>query len=265
MAVNDRQQSYLDAMGIQVWYARETADDAVTEPANDSLPHDEAVVSLQKNSSQAAQRITSSEGLAASSVRHDDWSQLEKRVAACLACDLSNGRSQTVFAVGDKQADWMVIGEAPGAEEDCLGEPFVGQSGQLLNKMLLAIGLKREQVFMANMLKCRLPSNRTVRPEEVEQCGAYLQRQIELLQPKIILVVGSAAAQWLLKSKDTLAAMRGKCFSYSLSDDCKIPVAVTYHPAYLLRNPAEKRKAWQDLQFSKKLYAQSIHDEAAEK
>jgi len=260
MAVTDRQQSYLDAMGIQVWRARET-----TESASDSLPHDDTVVLPQKHTPQVLQRITSSEELAASRVCHDDWSQLEKRVAACLACDLSNGRSQTVFAVGNKQADWMVIGEAPGVEEDRLGEPFVGQPGHLLNKMLLAIGLKREQVFMANMLKCRLPSNRAVRSEEVEQCTTYLQRQIELLQPKIILVVGSAAAQWLLKSKDTLATMRGKRFSYSLSDDGDIPVVVTYHPAYLLRNPAEKRKAWQDLQFAEKLYAQSIHDEAPEK
>ena len=143
----------------------------------------------------------------------------------------------------------MIVGEAPGADEDRQGEPFVGRAGQLLNNMLLAIGLRREQVYIANILKCRPPNNRDPRPEEVMQCEHYLRRQVELLQPKIILAVGRIAAQNLLKTDTPIGRLRGK-LHYFGDDDRKTPLVITYHPAYLLRSPKEKRKAWQDLQFA---------------
>lgn len=175
---------------------------------------------------------------------HLDWDGLRATVSRCEACGLHQGRQQTVFGVGNRQADLLVLGEAPGAEEDRQGEPFVGRAGQLLNAMLGAIGLSREQVFIANILKCRPPQNRDPRPEEVVSCSAYLQRQIELLQPKLILCVGRVAAQNLLKSEEPVGKLRGREWRHQ-----DIPVRVSYHPAYLLRSPAEKAKAWQDLQW----------------
>lgn len=172
-----------------------------------------------------------------------DWNGLAQRVAQCERCELHKTRTNTVFGVGNHEADLLVIGEAPGADEDRQGEPFVGRAGQLLNAMLLAIGLKREQVFIANILKCRPPGNRDPRAEETLQCEPYLRRQIELLKPKAILCVGRVAAQNLLKSDDAVGRMRGKEFFLD-----QIPVIVTYHPAYLLRSPDQKAKAWVDLQ-----------------
>jgi len=184
-------------------------------------------------------------------VQRDDWQSLQARVTRCTACDLHSTRTQTVFGVGNQQADWLIVGEAPGADEDRQGEPFVGRAGQLLNNMLLAIGLRREQVYIANILKCRPPNNRDPRPEEVMQCEHYLRRQVELLQPKIILAVGRIAAQNLLKTDTAIGRLRGKLHYYGGdSEGLKIPVVITYHPAYLLRSPKEKRKAWQDLQFA---------------
>lgn len=173
-----------------------------------------------------------------------DWSELQQRVAACTLCELHQSRTQTVFGVGNEQADIMLIGEAPGADEDRQGEPFVGKAGQLLNAMLKAIGLNREQVYIANVLKCRPPNNRDPRPEEAALCSAYLTRQIELLQPKLILALGRIAAQRLLESNSPLGRMRTQIHHL---ESTGTPVMVTYHPAYLLRSPAEKRKAWEDL------------------
>jgi DNA polymerase len=180
-----------------------------------------------------------------------DWDALEYRVARCEACELSKSRSHTVFGVGDRAADLMVIGEAPGAEEDRQGKPFVGRAGQLLDAMLLAIGLQREQVYIANILKCRPPGNRDPRPEEALKCEPYLQRQVALVQPKVILAVGRVAAQNLLKSQEAVGRMRGKEYRYN-----DIPLVVTYHPAYLLRSPDQKGKAWQDLQRTVRLLRQ---------
>lgn len=180
-----------------------------------------------------------------------DWETLEARVAACTNCELHKGRTQTVFGVGNRNARWMVIGEAPGADEDKQGEPFVGRAGQLLNAMLLAIGLKREEVYIANTVKCRPPNNRNPLPEEARQCEPFLKRQIALIQPDIILAVGKIAAQNILHSNETVGAMRGKPLVLPESD---IPVVVTYHPAYLLRSPGEKRKAWQDLKLARKVF-----------
>jgi len=260
MAVNDRQQSYLDAMGIQVWRSRQNENDDVSEEVAV-----EPVLVVEKTTKPCTESAAPQEARNATvvdQVSYLDWPQLEQRVAACSDCELSKSRSQTVFGVGDKQADWMVIGAAPQAEDERQGEPFVGQAGQLLNKMLLAIGLKREQVFLTNLLKCRTPDDRDAALEELQQCQAYLHRQIQLLQPKIILVMGAVAAQQLLKSNELLDVMRGKQFVYN---DSEIPIVATYHPGYLLNNPTVKRKAWQDLQFAQQLYAQSVRDEAPEK
>jgi len=173
-----------------------------------------------------------------------DWQALQERVSKCQACALHKGRTNTVFGVGDPNADLLIVGEAPGFHEDRLGEPFVGRAGQLLNAMLHAIDLEREQVFIANVLKCRPPNNRDPAAEEVAQCTTYLQRQMVLLQPKLILAVGRIAAHYLLESEEPLARLRGRRFSYGPQ---QIPLFVTYHPAYLLRSPRDKRKAYQDL------------------
>ncbi len=183
----------------------------------------------------------------------DEWGRLEQEVANCTKCPLHITRTQTVFGVGNKNADWMLIGEAPGEQEDLQGEPFVGRAGQLLNEMLRALHLSREEVYIANILKCRPPANRDPKPEEVAACEPYLKRQIALVQPKIILAVGRIAAQNLLKTTKPLSRLRGKVHSY---DD--IPVIVVYHPAYLLRNPIAKRQAWEDLKLAFKVYSDSM-------
>jgi DNA polymerase len=175
---------------------------------------------------------------------------LEQRVAACTRCALHTTRTQTVFGVGNRQAEWLVVGEAPGAEEDRRGEPFVGRAGQLLNAMLRAIGLAREQVFIANVLKCRPPNNRDPLAGEVSECWPFLEQQIALLKPKIMLVVGRIAAQNLLKTDVPLGRLRQKVHEFGES---RVPLVVTYHPAYLLRTPADKRKTWEDLKFAREV------------
>jgi uracil-DNA glycosylase family 4 len=172
-----------------------------------------------------------------------DWSALKQRVSACSACKLRAGCTQTVFGVGDEHADWLFVGEGPGAEEDALGEPFVGQAGKLLDNMLIAIKLKRgKNVYIANVVKCRPPGNRNPDAEEIAACLPYLQRQIELIKPKLIVALGKVASNALLGRDATLASLRGKLHDYHGT-----PLIVTYHPAYLLRSPTEKAKAWQDL------------------
>jgi uracil-DNA glycosylase len=177
-----------------------------------------------------------------------DWAQLRERIAGCTRCALSATRTQTVFGVGNPEADWLVVGEAPGAEEDRQGEPFVGRAGQLLNSMLRAIGLAREQVFIANVLKCRPPGNRDPSPQEVAECLPYLERQIALIKPKIMLAVGRIASQALLHTDVPLGRLRQQVHAFGAS---RVPLVVTYHPAYLLRTPADKRKAWEDLKFAR--------------
>jgi uracil-DNA glycosylase family 4 len=171
------------------------------------------------------------------------WPELKQRVHDCTACKLRAGCSQTVFGVGDENADWLFVGEGPGADEDVKGEPFVGQAGKLLDNMLLAIKLKRgNNVYIANVVKCRPPGNRAPAADEVASCLPYLQRQIELIKPKLIVALGKVASNALLGRDATLASLRGKLHDYR-----GIPLIVTYHPAYLLRSPTEKAKAWQDL------------------
>jgi DNA polymerase len=181
-----------------------------------------------------------------SAVAGMDWAALEQAVRGCAQCGLHATRTQTVFGVGSRSAQWMFVGEAPGADEDAQGEPFVGRAGQLLNAMLFAIGLKRQEVYIANVLKCRPPGNRDPQPNEVEQCEPYLIRQIELIQPRLIVALGRHAAHSLLKTDLPLAKLRGQRLSYHGT-----PLIVTYHPAYLLRSPTDKRKAWEDLCLAK--------------
>jgi DNA polymerase len=179
-----------------------------------------------------------------------DWDALRSAVAACTRCPLSETRTQTVFGTGDVGARWMFIGEAPGADEDRQGEPFVGRAGQLLTSMIRALGLRREDVYIANVLKCRPPGNRDPRPDEAASCRGYLERQIELVAPAIVVAVGRIAAQNLLGTDTSLARLRGKVHALGARG---WPLVVTYHPAYLLRSPGEKRKAWQDLLFARRI------------
>jgi DNA polymerase len=177
------------------------------------------------------------------------WIPLKAAVSGCTKCGLHKTRTQTVFGVGDENADWMLIGEAPGAEEDRLGDPFVGQAGKLLDNMLAAIGLsRRSNVYIANVLKCRPPGNRNPAPEEVEKCTPHLLQQIELIKPKLILAMGRFAAQTLLRSDASIASLRGRLHRYA-----GVPLIVTYHPAYLLRTLEDKAKAWEDLLFASKV------------
>ena len=176
------------------------------------------------------------------------WVELKQLVTGCTQCGLHKTRTQTVFGVGDPAADWMLIGEAPGAEEDRLGDPFVGQAGKLLDSMLAALDLNRtRKVYIANVLKCRPPGNRNPEPDEVAKCSPHLLKQIELVQPKLILAMGRFAAQTLLGTDASIASLRGKVYRYA-----GVPLVVTYHPAYLLRNLPDKAKAWEDLVFARK-------------
>jgi uracil-DNA glycosylase family 4 len=231
MSLSQRQHEYLQLLGIDVWVAR----DALTVVDEVAIPS-----GADTAAGPAGQGDT-------------EWSLLRGQVSACMKCQLHKGRTQTVFGTGHQTADWMVIGEAPGAEEDRQGEPFVGRAGKLLTSMLFAIGLQRQQVYIANILKCRPPNNRDPAPEEVSACEDYLRRQIALVRPKIILVVGRIAAQNLLKIDTPIGKMRGQAYRYAELD---IPVIVTYHPAYLLRSPREKYKAWEDLQTARQLYSE---------
>ncbi len=177
-----------------------------------------------------------------------DWEALERAVAGCTRCGLCASRRQTVFGTGDRAARLMVVGEAPGAEEDRQGLPFVGRAGQLLNAMLRSVGFARGQVYIANVLKCRPPGNRDPEPAEAERCLPYLRRQIELVAPRALLCVGRIAAQNLLGTDANLGSLRGQVLRLG-----ETPVVVTYHPAYLLRTPAQKRRAWDDLRLASSL------------
>ena len=207
-----QRRQYLDALGVTQWERRARSDTSIA--GSDIMPQ----------------------------IIQPEWGTLETEVRGCTKCALHTTRTQTVFGVGNRNAQWMFIGEAPGADEDAKGEPFVGRAGQLLNAMIAALGLKREDVYIANVLKCRPPNNRDPQPAEVEQCEPYLVRQIALIQPKLIVALGRHAAHSLLKTDLALARLRGQALSYQ-----DIPLIVTYHPAYLLRTPSDKRKAWEDL------------------
>jgi len=212
-----RQETYLKALGIDTYRLRATTDTSVKP------------------------------GLA------DDWEGLAAQVSGCQLCELHRTRTQTVFGVGSRAARLMIIGEAPGADEDRQGEPFVGRAGQLLNAMLRAIGLAREEVYIANILKCRPPGNRDPSPVEAGACAPYLERQLELLSPRAVLAVGRIAAQHLLQSDQPVGRLRGSVMRFGSR---QVPIVVTYHPAYLLRSPQAKAKAWKDLCLVRRLIAE---------
>ena len=244
--VSARQAAYLQALGVDVYVPRsappwevEVATEAVA-PAAPAAPAPSPVIAAR------APAVAVQPDIAANL----DWDELRAAVAACQRCELHATRTQTVFGVGNPRARWMFIGEAPGAEEDKQGEPFVGRAGQLLTSMIRALGLRREDVFIANVLKCRPPDNRDPRPAEAVSCRGFLERQVALVNPTLIVAVGRIAAQNLLATETPLAKLRGKVHSFGAQ---AWPVVVTYHPAYLLRSPGEKRKSWQDLLQAKQL------------
>ena len=253
------QYEYLNALGIEVYKLRERESQKGTKGTDlKSVPDHTSDLESAPGSPLVADVVgqadsANPDGIAAQPGGGvvPDWETLQREVSECRLCPLHEGRTQTVFGVGDVNADWMLIGEAPGAEEDRRGEPFVGRAGKLLDSMLKALGLDRQQVFIANILKCRPPNNRDPRPEEVLACSNYLEQQINTVKPRLILALGRVAAQNLLKTETPIGKMRGKRFHYG---DPPIPVVVTYHPAYLLRSPREKRKSWQDLQLAMTLY-----------
>lgn len=191
-----------------------------------------------------------------------DWPGLRAAVTGCRACGLARTRTQTVFGVGDERARWMLVGEAPGAEEDARGEPFVGQAGRLLDNMLATMSLARgRDVYIANVLKCRPPGNRNPEPEEVACCEPFLRRQVELVAPRVIVVMGRFAAQSLLRTEASIASLRGRVHRYAAGDR-EVPVIVTYHPAYLLRNLTDKAKAWADLCFARGVLQEALAEGA---
>lgn len=184
-------------------------------------------------------------------VANVDLAQLQEQVLACTSCTLCQGRKHAVFGDGAQPARWLVVGEAPGEQEDRRGLPFVGRSGQLLDAMLASVGMSREKdVFIANVIKCRPPGNRNPKPEEIAACSPYLMRQIALLKPERILVLGRFAAQTLLGTDATIGNLRGRPHVLKTDEGREIPVVVSYHPAYLLRSPSEKARAWQDLRLA---------------
>ncbi|MGD2137508.1 MAG: uracil-DNA glycosylase [Gammaproteobacteria bacterium] len=220
----DLHSEYLKVMGIQHWVARHVGGAEAPAPGVD-----EAVV--------------------------PEWQLLKERVSTCTRCVLHESRNRTVFGTGNRTADWLVIGEAPGAEEDRQGEPFVGRAGQLLTEMLLAIGFRRADVYITNILKCRPPNNRNPLPDEVACCNDYLQQQIVLVDPVLILAVGGVAAHNLLQTDAPVGKLRGRMHRYG---EQGIPLFVTYHPSYLLRSPLEKRKVWDDLQLARRVYRERL-------
>ena len=271
----ERQQALLQEMGIRVWVPPRAEVAAEVVPVADAAVegvgarvrgHDErgdvaarvAEVSAPVPVTVLEPAPASMVALRPTGVAAMDWDELRAAVSSCRACTLCERRKQTVFGVGHSQAQWMLIGEAPGEQEDLQGEPFVGKAGQLLDNMLRAVGLTRseapahEQVYIANVLKCRPPQNRNPEPQEVAQCEPYLLRQIALVQPKLILAMGRFAVQSLLKTGEPIGRLRGKVHEVQ-----GVPVVVTYHPAYLLRNPLDKARSWEDLCLAREVMARA--------
>ena len=275
--LDDRQRAMLAEMGVRVWWPSTPAEPAAqampAAPAPEAAPAVASTVAPLSAGATAPMAASTAAAPAvaprppqavsvrpaaapvpvlttrplADGVDRMDWTTLQATAAACQACDLCAQRKKSVFGVGDQQAQWMVIGEAPGEQEDLQGEPFVGQSGQLLDNMLKAVGLSRQAqgeggVYIANAIKCRPPGNHNPTPQELATCAPYLARQVALVQPQIILLMGRFAVQSVLQTTEPIGKLRGQVHTYQ-----GVPVVVTYHPAYLLRNPADKAKAWADL------------------
>ena len=259
--LDDRQRAMLAEMGVRVWWpaspAQTEAEPVAAAPVASAAPAPVAAApSVAQPTPKPAPVMPPPARVAtpalnvkplADGVDHMDWAALQETAAACQACGLCEQRKNSVFGVGDVQADWLVVGEAPGEEDDVAGEPFAGQTGQLLDNMLKAVGLSREAqgaggVYIANVTKCRTPGTQNPSPEELATCAPYLARQVALVQPKIILLMGRFAVQSVLQSTEPLGKLRGQVHTHQ-----GVPVVVTYHPSYLLRNPADKAKAWADL------------------
>ncbi len=281
MSDSTRQQQVLNAMGIDQWVPKEHLEvvaesEVVTpkpknpEPAQkvnhnvksvQAEPGDEPRVEPgnilgRKKETDADEKTVEETPLIytapdADKIKTLDWEPLQQLISECGGCDLHEGRTQTVFGAGDQSANWLIIGEAPGQQEDIQGEPFVGRAGQLLDNMLLAVGQPRDKVYIANVVKCRPPGNRDPKDEETSACQSYLKRQVELIKPKLILVVGRIAAQSLLATTTPVGKLRGQVYQFPQTE---IPMVITYHPAYLLRRPSEKAKSWQDLKLAMATY-----------
>jgi uracil-DNA glycosylase family 4 len=271
-------RSYLEVMGIQVWELRRPLGEAPlpeqpTALAGTSMDEELLAAEVPENPpdrpAEYADPSEFGEGAErdqeldlppgndrTAGIARMDWEELQDKVSRCTACGLHTGRTQTVFGVGNRQAQWMIIGEAPGADEDRLGEPFVGRAGKLLDAMLKALGLQRQEVYIANILKCRPPNNRDPLPEEARCCWPFLERQIALIRPGIILAVGRIAAQMLLQTEVPIGKLRGRVYRLAGRG---IPLVVSYHPAYLLRAPREKRKSWDDLQLARHTLNAELH------
>ena len=249
MAWSERQHALMRGLGLRLWSPPERAPVVAPPPLlPPSAPPTPPPPALRVSEPMAAPLRPLSRALSSAGL---DWPALREAVAACRACGLCEGRTQTVFGVGHPQAHWLVVGEAPGEQEDLKGEPFVGAAGQLLDRMLAALNLTRSsegdapperRVYIANTLKCRPPRNRNPSAEELAACEPFLVRQIELLQPRLILAMGRFAVQSLLRSDEPVGKLRGRVHRYQ-----GVPLVVTYHPAYLLRNLPDKAKAWDDL------------------
>ena len=254
--VDARQAAYLQALGVDVYVPRSSPPWQDEEVGETTAPAVTAALTPSPVVTTRADETTPHPDIAANL----GWDELRAAVAACQRCDLHATRTQPVFGVGNRQARWMFIGEAPGAEEDRQGEPFVGRAGQLLTSMIRALGLRREDVFIANVLKCRPPDNRDPKPSEAASCRRYLERQVALVNPTLVIAVGRIAAQNLLATETPIAKLRGKVHSFGAQ---AWPVVVTYHPAYLLRSPGEKRKSWQDLLHARQLFGRLEQESAS--
>ncbi len=253
--VTARQVAYLQALGVDVYVPRSTPPCQFEAVADIAMPVVPPVAVPVPAPAARAPAVATQPDIALNL----DWDELRSAVAACQRCELHATRTQTVFGVGNPRARWMFIGEAPGVEEDKQGEPFVGRAGQLLTSMIRALGLRREDVFIANVLKCRPPDNRDPKPSEASSCRSFLERQVTLVDPMLIVAVGRIAAQNLLATETPIAKLRGKVHSFGSRS---WPVVVTYHPAYLLRSPGEKRKSWQDLLHAKQLFSRLQQESA---
>ncbi len=244
-----RRDELLEELGLMPWRLRGTAAvEKTAAPIDSAEPLPSEVGVKEPPLAPAEAREEASLEAREQRIAQLSWDDFAADVAACTACSLCKTRNKPVPGVGDVHARWLFVGEGPGAEEDRKGEPFVGQAGHLLDQMLAALGMKRgDDVYIANVLKCRPPNNREPTPQEADACRPYLERQIALIQPKIIVALGRSAAKLLLNTDASIASLRGRVHRYR-----DVPLMVTYHPAYLLRSPADKAKSWEDLVFTKR-------------
>ena len=268
MAVNARQKVILRTMGIPVWAAHrdipgQKKDNESTEQLFEPETERPITPEIRREASQELEQKTEQKTEQNRALRADQkierapadsWSLLQDQVNGCTNCELNLSRTNPVFGVGNKQASLMIVGEAPGHDEDLKAEPFVGEAGHVLDQMLFSLGLSRYDVYIANIIKCHPPNNRKPLASEIEACSDYLLRQINLVKPRLILTVGAVSTKKLLHSREFISELRGKVFTHQESS---IPLVPTYHPAYLLRKPTEKRTVWRDLLLVKKMMAES--------